>query len=73
MVQCRVEPICSIDGLTVKGFHLDTAGGGEDSAAIAASSLAVFLIEFSGVVEDVLAFRLRPVDRRTHETTDRPH
>jgi len=43
---------------TVESFHFDTAGGGEDAAAISATSLAVFLVEFAGVVKDVFTFRL---------------
>ena len=49
--------------LTVVGFHLDAAGSWEDAAAIPTTCLAVFLVEFPGVVENVLTFRLRAVDR----------
>jgi len=47
-----------IKSLTVVGFHLNTAGSGEDAAAISTPSFAVVLVEFAGVVKDVLAFRL---------------
>ena len=69
----QAPPPSSLDELTVEGFHLDTAGSGEDSTAITTSGLAVFLVEFAGVIEYILAFRLRPVDRRTHEAADRLH
>ena len=58
---------------TVVCFHLDAAGGGKYTAAIASTSLAVRLVEFARVVKNVFTFRLRPVDRRADKATDRLH